>query len=359
MDNIEQAKELINKHNIADIKSQLDQVNYKLNDFGTKNDFSSQEYIETLREFNKTNTLLSNLENLTSKVTELNNTSALLENQDMRELAEEELPRINEEISKLISSLKIISAKPLPNDDKKAIIEIRPGVGGVEASLFAEDLFRMYSRYCSLERFTIEIYNVDFNPEGGINEATFLIDEEHSFAKFRFEGGVHRVQRVPSTEAAGRIHTSTASVAILPKFEASQINISPEDLRIDVYRSSGPGGQSVNTTDSAVRITHIPSGLTVSCQNSKSQHKNKEIAMSVLVSRLEELERQKDEAHETNLRKEAIQGGDRSAKIRTYNFPQGRITDHRIGKSWFNIDDVINGEIGDIINETSLELRAE
>lgn len=203
----------------------------------------------------------------------------------------------------------------------------------------------------------MELYSFVYDDVGGIKEAVFLIDEEESFAKFRFEAGVHRVQRVPTTESSGRIHTSTASVVVMPEISIKEVKIKPEELRIDVYRSSGPGGQSVNTTDSAVRITHLPTGITVSCQNGKSQHKNKEMALSILASKLEEIESsiQKDATKE--IRNSAISGGDRSVKIRTYNFQQSRITDHRISTSWFNIPEIMDGEIEEIVATTNLKLR--
>ncbi len=359
MEIIEEAKALIEHVTLSKLENEVKSLLSKNEEIAQNQGYSSNEYIDSLREYNKKNELLSSVNLLDSKIKEFTETNKLLHEPSLSELAKDDLDRLTKEILELIKKIKLLTVKPLDGDVNKALFEIRPGVGGVEASLFAEDLFKIYTRYCSLKGYKFEAYSLDFNSEGGINEAVFIVDEPESFAKFRFESGVHRVQRVPSTEAAGRIHTSTASVVVMPKFENVQVQINPNDLRIDVYRSSGPGGQSVNTTDSAVRITHLPSGLTVTCQNSRYQNKNKEMAMSILMSRLYEIEKAKKDSSATKLRQEAIQGGDRSAKIRTYNFPQGRITDHRIGQSWFNIEAVMAGEIEEIITTVNQKLREE
>jgi len=350
-----ETEELLAKFQLEDIRNKVKELETKQSSLN----YSDPSFVETVKEYNLSSELLLALDSLNKKLKDYKETSNMLNDPDFAALAHDDLTKIEAEIDLLTKKIKEPTQKPLPNDDKKAIIEIRPGVGGVEASLFAEDLFRMYVRYCNIKGYKVENYSLEYNPEGGINEAVFMVNEDSSFGKFRFESGVHRVQRVPSTEALGRIHTSTASVVVMPKFEATDVKIEAKDLRIDVYRSSGPGGQSVNTTDSAVRILHIPTKIIVTCQNGKSQHKNKEMAMSILMSKLYEIEHEKKASSEKELRSESIKGGDRSAKIRTYNFPQGRITDHRIGKSWFNIDTVISGEADEVITTVNSELRAD
>jgi len=350
---LKQAKEIVLRLQVDNVKQKI----LELDQIQSKGNYNDPEFIRSVKEYNTQSEMLFCILNLNKKIKDYEETKDLLSDPLMENMAYEDMSLIQKEIEILYNKIKILILKPLAEDDKKAIIEVRPGVGGVEASLFAEDLFRMYIRYCNEKGYKVENYSLEYNPEGGINEAVFLVNEDNSFSKFRFESGVHRVQRVPSTESLGRIHTSTASVVAMPKFESTDLKIDPNDLRIDVYRSSGPGGQSVNTTDSAVRIFHIPTKITVTCQNGKSQHKNKETAMSILMSKLFEIEKEKKSSVEKELRSESIKGGDRSVKIRTYNFPQGRITDHRIGKSWFNIDNVMAGAIDDIITSVNTELR--
>jgi peptide chain release factor 1 len=322
-------------------------------------DFSSEKYVSDLKELNNLSSTWTKLNRLESEIKSYKEAAAMKDDEYLKDLADAQLVESEENITQLMNELKYINQKVLINDEKKAIFEIRPGVGGIEASLFAEELFRMYLNYIKAKSLSHEVYSITYNLEGGINEATFIVNEPESFGSFRFEGGVHRVQRVPKTEAMGRIHTSTVSVVVVPKFETTDIEINPNEIRIDVYRSSGPGGQSVNTTDSAVRITHLPTGIIVTCQNGKSQHKNKEMAMSVLYSKLQDIEEEKREKEEKALRKQSVDTSDRSSKIRTYNFPQSRITDHRVNKSWFNINEVMEGYLDEIIPEVSLELRKE
>lgn len=269
---------------------------------------------------------------------------------ELKELAEEEIRESKREIESIDNELKILLLPKDPNDDKSVIVEIRGGAGGEEAALFAGDLFRMYTMYAESNRWKTEILNANPTDIGGYKEISFSIDGAGAYSKLKFESGVHRVQRIPSTESGGRIHTSTVTVAVLPEVEDVEVNIDPNDLRIDVFRAGGPGGQCVNTTDSAVRITHLPTGLVVSCQDEKSQHKNKDKAMKILRSRLYDLMQSQQHEQIAQERKSQVGTGDRSERIRTYNFPQGRVTDHRIGLTLHKLDSVLNGDLDEIIN---------
>lgn len=246
-----------------------------------------------------------------------------------------------------------------PNDSREAIIEIRAGTGGEEAALFASELYRMYLRYAEIKEWKTEQLTINESLHGGIKEVICLISSNGAFGQLKYESGVHRVQRVPITEASGRIHTSSASVVILPKVEDDEINIQEDELKIDIYRAGGPGGQGVNTTDSAIRITHIPSGLVVSCQDERSQLKNRQRALSILKSRLFDLKHLQDQEKLTLQRKNAIKTGDRSEKIKTYNFPQNRMTDHRIKQSWFNLSEILEGHLEEIIDTTKEKMSSE
>jgi peptide chain release factor 1 len=351
---IEEIKEKLNNVDIQKFQEQKDYLSEKTNAIS---DYNSTESISLYKELTKTNEILALYAEITTLVKQLEGNSDLLNDPDFGDDARIENAEIEKKLGELTAKFELYTATPLENDEKKAIFEIRPGVGGIEASLFAEELYKVYIKYCAAQKYNIEILSLEQKQEGGINEAIFLVDEPGSYATFRFESGVHRVQRVPKTEAMGRIHTSTVTVAVLPQFEYKDVSINPNDIRIDVYRSSGPGGQSVNTTDSAVRILHIPTGIIVTSQQGKSQHKNKDLAMSVLASKLEELEREKRQKEAKDIKSEAVADSERSSKIRTFNFPQSRITDHRIHKSWFNIEEVMEGLIEDIIVETQKGIR--
>lgn len=269
---------------------------------------------------------------------------------ELREMAEEEKHRLAGVLEEREHELKLLLIPGDPNDEKNTIMEIRAGTGGEEAALFAADLFRMYSRFAEVKGWKVEILNSHETGMGGFKEISFRISGDSVYSQFKFEGGVHRVQRVPETEAQGRLHTSAVTVAVLPEAEAVDIDIDENDLQIDVYRSSGPGGQSVNTTDSAVRITHKPTGLMVTCQDEKSQHKNKAKALLVLRSRLLAQKEEEEAAERSANRKSQVGSGDRSERIRTYNFPQNRLTDHRIKLTLHRLDVIMEGDLQEIID---------
>ena len=269
---------------------------------------------------------------------------------ELKEMAQMEISEAKEAIVGIESELKILLLPKDPNDDKNVIIEIRGGAGGDEAALFAADLFRMYSMYAETRRWKVDILSSNETDIGGFKEISFSIEGQGAYSRFKFESGVHRVQRIPSTESGGRIHTSTVTVAVLPEVEEVEVEINPNDLRIDVFRAGGPGGQCVNTTDSAVRITHLPTGIVVSCQDEKSQLKNKDKAMKILRSRVYDAFLEAQNAEIAAERKSQVGTGDRSERIRTYNFPQGRVTDHRIGLTLHKLDMVLNGDLDEIMD---------
>ena len=281
------------------------------------------------------------------------------EDQELAELAELELEEMEERCVEMEDELKILLIPKDPQDFRNAVVEIRAGTGGDEAGLFAGDLYRMYQRFAENNRWKIEVLSLNTQGIGGFREVIFLMSGDEVYGQMKFEAGVHRVQRVPQTETSGRIHTSAASVAVLPEAEDIDVDIAPNDLRIDVYRSSGPGGQSVNTTDSAVRVTHIPTGLVVTCQDEKSQHKNRAKALKVLRARLYDKAMEEEQAKLTAERRSMVSTGDRSAKIRTYNFPQGRVTDHRINLTLYRLDEILQGDLAEIIENLKIADRAE
>ena len=274
----------------------------------------------------------------------------LLDEPDMEQMAREELNQVERQLEQTEREIQLLLLPKDPNDEKNVIVEIRAGAGGDEAALFAGDLFRMYSMYAETRRWRIEILNQNATDMGGYKEISFSIEGAGAYSRLKFESGVHRVQRIPATESGGRIHTSTVTVAVLPEVEEVEVDINPNDLRIDVFRAGGPGGQCVNTTDSAVRITHLPTGLVVSCQDEKSQHKNKDKAMKILRSRLYDLLQSEQQAQIAQERKSQVGTGDRSERIRTYNYPQGRVTDHRVGLTLHRLDSILDGDLDEIID---------
>ncbi len=290
-----------------------------------------------------------------------NDNKALIEDADpeLRAMAQEENKELEERIGQLEKDLTILLLPKDPMDDKNIILEIRAGTGGEEAALFAADLFRMYSRYADNRGWRVEILSLSESGTGGYKEIIALIAGHRAYSYLKYEAGTHRVQRVPATESQGRIHTSAATVAIMPEAEEADVNLRPEDLRFDVYRSSGPGGQSVNTTDSAVRVTHIPTGIVVSCQDEKSQHKNKAKALKVLSSRLLQAEQDRLHAIQAENRRSQVGSGDRSERIRTYNYPQGRVTDHRVNLTLYKLDAVMEGEFQEFIDSLTSAAQTE
>jgi peptide chain release factor 1 len=278
---------------------------------------------------------------------------------EMRDMAHEEEKEVLGQQEVLEQQMKVLLMPRDPNDEKNILLEIRAGTGGEEAALFAADLFRMYSRFAERRRWQVELVSSSSAQAGGLREVIVGINGKGAYSQLKYESGVHRVQRVPATEAQGRIHTSTATVAVMPEVEDVEVEIDAKDLKIDVMRSGGPGGQSVNTTDSAVRIHHIPSGLIVHCQQEKSQHKNKAMAMKLLRAKLYEIELEKREAAEREARRSQVGTGDRSEKIRTYNFPQDRVTDHRIGLTKHNLPGIMDGDLDDVIGSLRAHFQAE
>ena len=283
----------------------------------------------------------------------------LMSDPDFTEMAQEEYESAQEQMRQLEDDIRILLLPSDPNDSKNVIIEIRGGAGGDEAALFAYNLYRMYSMYAESKRWKTEIANLNETELQGIKEVSFIIEGDGAYSRFKFESGVHRVQRVPETEASGRIHTSTVTVAVLPEMEEVDFEINPADLQIDTFRASGAGGQHVNKTESAIRITHLPTGTVVECQDERSQHKNRDRAMKILVSRLYEEEQRRQNAELAAERKSQVGTGDRSERIRTYNYPQGRVTDHRIGLTLYKLEQILNGALDEVIDALVVADQAE
>ncbi|MFM8422696.1 MAG: peptide chain release factor 1 [Candidatus Fonsibacter sp.] len=313
-----------------------------------KPDLKKDEFVSNSKEYSNLNEIISYAKNYLRVLEDLKSTKNILEDKstdkEFYEMAEKELKDLKQQEEECVKRLKVFLLPKDEADEKNAIIEIRAGTGGMEAALFAADLFNMYQKVAVLNGWKVEIINLSNSEGGGYKEIIASIVGRNVFSKLKFESGVHRVQRVPDTETQGRIHTSAATVAVLPEAEEVDVKINDADLRIDVFRSSGPGGQSVNTTDSAVRVTHIPSGIVVSQQDEKSQHKNKAKALKILRSKLYDLQRSEQESERAKARKSQIGTGDRSERIRTYNFPQGRVTDHRINMTLYKLTDFLAGD---------------
>ena len=322
------------------------------------------DFAKVSKEYSGLEEIVSNINKFKKSSSELEDVQKMLKDpaldKDMKNMLEEEAFNLKKEIPELENQIKISLLPKDEADEKNAILEVRAGTGGEEAALFAYSLFNMYQKYAEIRGWKFEILSISETGIGGYKEATASVIGKNVFAKLKFESGVHRVQRVPETEAGGRVHTSAATVAVLPEAEEIDIKINDKDLRIDIFRSSGPGGQSVNTTDSAVRIVHIPTGITVSQQDEKSQHKNREKAMKILRSRLYEAERERIENERSANRKGQVGSGDRSERIRTYNFPQGRVSDHRINLTLYKIHEIVNnGELDDLINALTSDHEAK
>ncbi|NLI90269.1 MAG: peptide chain release factor 1 [Epulopiscium sp.] len=336
-----QMDELIEKYN--DIAKQISDPDVIAN---------QDVWRQLMKEHSDLTPIIEKYKEYKNTVTEIEEAMEMLEDsldEEFEELVKEELAANKDSVEKLEEELRVLLIPKDPNDDKNVIVEIRGGAGGDEAALFAADLFRMYSRYAERQNWNVETMSLNESGIGGFKEAIFMIQGEGAYSKLKYESGVHRVQRIPTTESGGRIHTSTVTVAVLPEAEDVDIEIDMNDVRVDVFRSSGNGGQSVNTTDSAVRLTHEPTGLVISCQDEKSQHKNKDKAFKVLRARLYELKQSEQQAELAAEKRSQVGTGDRSERIRTYNFPQGRVTDHRIGLTLHRLDGILDGDIEEFI----------
>jgi peptide chain release factor 1 len=316
-----------------------------------------KQYAQLAKEHRRIDSIIPKAKLYVKQYNHLQEDEEILQGNDkeLKELVKEEMGGLKEELDSLEEELKFFLLPQDPNDEKNIIVEIRSGTGGTEAALFAENLFRMYVRFCENKKWKYETLTMHDNEGGGLKEVIFSIEGESVYAQLKYESGVHRVQRIPETESNGRIHTSAATVAVLPEAEDADINIQEKDLKIDTYRASGSGGQHVNKTESAIRITHLPSGLVVTCQDESSQHRNKDKAMKVLKSRLLDLETEKINEKRSQARKKMVSTGDRSAKIRTYNYPQGRITDHRINLTLYKLEEILDGNLFEVIETLKIE----
>ena len=342
----------------------LESVEKRYDELTTK--ISDPKVIADNNEWRKLVKEHSAIEDVVSKYSEYKNTinnmkeaEEMMQDKELKELAEEEYYASKEKLSKIEEELKILLIPKDPNDDKSVICEIRGGAGGEEAALFAGTLFRMYSMYAEKKHWKIEILNENETELGGYKEISFMVTGKGAYSRLKFESGVHRVQRVPDTESSGRIHTSAATVAVLPVVEDVEIDINPADIKMEVFRASGAGGQHINKTSSAVRLIHVPTGIVAECQTQRSQVQNREYAMNLLKSRLYEIEKNKQDSEIANARKSQVGSGDRSEKIRTYNYPQGRITDHRIGMNVYQFENFLNGDLDEMIDNLIAADNAE
>ena len=342
------------KDKLAQIIARHDELEARLADPAIISD--PERLKDIAREHSKAHVIVPKANQFLSLLEQLDEHKIIIDGDDdeLKELAMEELPKMEQELADLGNELKVLLIPRDPNDDKNTIVEIRAGTGGEEAALFAADLFRMYSRYAERNNWSRNIIASNGTGIGGFKEIIFSMKGTAVYGVMKFESGVHRVQRVPKTETGGRLHTSAATVAVLPEAEDAEINIKEIDLKIDTFRASGAGGQHVNKTESAIRITHIPTGLVVTCQDEKSQHKNRTAALKVLKSRLLAQEKERLAQERADVRKSMVSTGDRSAKIRTYNFPQGRITDHRINFTSYQLENVMDGDLNEIIEQLKI-----
>lgn len=343
------------------IENKYDELSVKISDPSVMAD--QKEWQKLCKEHAELEVIVTKYKEYKKACDDLEYNKEMLQDSDtdaeMKEMIEEEIKELNSIKEESAKELRILLLPKDPNDSKNVYVEIRAGAGGEEAALFAANLTRMYVKYAEKHRWTVETMSINATDIGGFKEIVFMIKGNGAYSMLKYESGVHRVQRVPDTESSGRIHTSTATVAVLPEVDDVEIDINPNDLRIDVFRASGNGGQCVNTTDSAVRITHLPTGLVVSCQDEKSQLKNKEKAMKVLKARMFEMEEAKRNAAIAEDRKSQVGTGDRSERIRTYNYPQGRVTDHRIGLTLYKLESFLNGEIQEVIDALITEDQAK
>lgn len=336
---------------LEDLLIRYEEIIQELNDPGVIND--QNKYRKLMKEQSDLSAIVDKYKEYKATKEAIEDSLMILEeekDEEMRELAKEELNDCKQRVTEIENDLKILLLPKDPNDEKNVIVEIRGGAGGDEAALFAAELFRMYSKYAESQRWKIDMINLNENGLGGFKEVVFMINGKGVYSRMKYESGVHRVQRIPVTESGGRIHTSTTTVAIMPEAEEVEVELDLNDCKFDVFRASGNGGQCVNTTDSAVRLTHIPTGIVISCQDEKSQLKNRDKALKVLRAKLYELELEKAHNAEAEARRSQVGTGDRSEKIRTYNFPQGRVTDHRIKLTLHRLDDILNGDLDEVID---------
>ncbi len=342
---------------LEDVEKRYEELNEKISD---PEIISNQnEWKKLMKEHSEITDIVEKYREYKKVKQSMEDAKAMLDDKELRELAEIEIEDAKEKLPKIEEELKMLLIPKDPNDHKNVICEIRAGAGGEEAALFAGTLFRMYSMYAESKHWKIDVMNENETELGGYKEITFMVTGKGAYSRLKFESGVHRVQRVPDTESSGRIHTSTATVAVLPEVEDVEIEINPSDIKMDVYRASGAGGQHVNKTSSAVRLTHIPTGIVAECQTERSQVQNREYAMRLLKSRLYEIEQREQEEKLAKERKSQVGTGDRSEKIRTYNYPQGRITDHRIGLSIYQMENFLNGDLDEMIDSLIATDRAE
>lgn len=336
---------------LEDLLQRYEEIQNELSDPNVVND--QARFRKLMKEQNDLSDIVAEYKRYKQTKQDIEDSLAMLEeesDEDMREMAKEELAEAKDRLTECEQNLKILLIPKDPNDDKNVIVEIRAGAGGDEAALFAAELYRMYAKYAETFRWKIDLMNVNENGIGGFKEAVFMVNGQGAYSKLKYESGVHRVQRVPVTESGGRIHTSTATVAIMPEAEEVDVELNMNDCKFDVFRASGNGGQCVNTTDSAVRLTHIPTGIVISCQDEKSQLKNRDKALKVLRAKLYEMELEKAHDAEAEARRSQVGTGDRSEKIRTYNFPDGRVTDHRIKLTTHRLNEILNGDLTEVID---------